>query len=213
MSFRKILVGIFMAGIICCGIGAGVMFQEYSSFKYMGEKKIGSNKIAEKTLTENLYTDKTKKLNTSFITCNNESDNIELKTSKSVPKDKIQIKVRYDADNVKDIHIDKNLYNHDEYMENDVYIDDDEYDENSLDNVAQEDMTQTDRSESVKENPTSQEFFISAVGRMSDIEYVLSYKDEILKNIKERKIYNYVYPQIISVEITVNPENKNLMKI
>ena len=202
-----------MAGIICCGIGAGVMFQEYSSFKYMGEKKIGSNKIAEKTLTENLYTDKTKKLNTSFITCNNESDNIELKTSKSVPKDKIQIKVRYDADNVKDIHIDKNLYNHDEYMENDVYIDDDEYDENSLDNVAQEDMTQTDRSESVKENPTSQEFFISAVGRMSDIEYVLSYKDEILKNIKERKIYNYVYPQIISVEITVNPENKNLMKI
>lgn len=213
MSFRKILVGIFMAGIICCGIGAGVMFQEYSSFKYMGEKKIGSNKIAEKTLTENLYTDKTKKLNTSFITCNNEGDNIELKTSKSVPKDKIQIKVRYDADNVKDIHIDKNLYNHDEYMENDVYIDDDEYDENSLDNVAQEDMTQTDRSESVKENPTSQEFFISAVGRMSDIEYVLSYKDEILKNIKERKIYNYVYPQIISVEITVNPENKNLMKI
>lgn len=213
MSFRKILVGIFMAGIICCGIGAGVMFQEYSSFKYMGEKKIGSNKIAEKTLTENLYTDKTKKLNTSFITCNNESDNIELKTSKSVPKDKIQIKVRYDADNVKDIHIDKNLYNHDEYMENDVYIDDDEYDENSLHNVAQEDMTQTDRSESVKENPTSQEFFISAVGRMSDIEYVLSYKDEILKNIKERKIYNYVYPQIISVEITVNPENKNLMKI
>ena len=81
MSFRKILVGIFMAGIICCGIGAGVTFQEYSSFKYMGEKRIGSNKIAEKTLTENLYTDKTKKLNTSFIAYNNENENIELKTS------------------------------------------------------------------------------------------------------------------------------------
>ena len=93
-----------------------------------------------------------------------------------------------------------------------MYIDDD-YDENSMDNVALENMTQTDESESAQKNPTSQEFFISAVGRMSDIEYVLSYKDEILKNIKERKIYNYVYPQIISVEITVNPENKNLMKI
>ena len=147
----------------------------------MGEKRIGSNKIAEKTLTENLYTDKTKKLNTSFIAYNNENENIELKTSKSVPKDKIQI--------------------------------DDDYDENSMDNVALENMTQTDESESAQKNPTSQEFFISAVGRMSDIEYVLSYKDEILKNIKERKIYNYVYPQIISVEITVNPENKNLMKI
>ena len=127
-------------------------------------------------------------------------------------KDKIQIKVRYDADNVKDIHIDKNLYNDDEYIGDDIYIDDD-YDENSMDNVALENMTQTDESESEQKNPTSQEFFISAVGRMSDIEYVLSYKDEILKNIKEWKIYNYVYPQIISVEITVNPENKNLMKI
>ena len=211
MSFRKILVAIFMAGVLCCGIGAGVMFQEYSSFKYMGEKRIGSNKIAEKTLTENLYTDKTKKLNTSFITYNNESDNVELKTSKSVPKDKIQIKVRYDADNVKDIHIDKNLYDHDEYIGDDVYIDNDEYDESDSDDT--ENVSQTGESESEKQVPTSQEFFISAVGRMSDIEYVLSYKDEILKNIKERKIYNYVYPQIISVEITVNPENKNLMKI
>lgn len=212
MSFRKILVGIFMAGIICCGIGAGVTFQEYSSFKYMGEKRIGSNKIAEKTFTENLYTDKTKKINTSFVAYNNESDNIQLKTSKSVSKDKIQIKVRYDADNVKDIHIDKNLYSHDEYIGDDIYTDD-ESDESSQDDVAQENATQTDENESAQQDPIDQEFFISAVGRMSDIEYVLSYKDEILKNIKERKIYNYVYPQIISVEITVNPENKGLMQI
>ena len=221
-----------MAGFLCCGIGAGVMFQEYSSFQYMGEKRIGSNKIAEKTFMENLYTDKTKKLNTSFTTYNNENGDIEVKTSKSIPKDKIQIKVRYDSDNVKSIHIDKNLYCDDEYTSDDIYMDDDEYDEsdvdnvdndtqeneddydeNSMDNVALENMTQTDESESAQKNPTSQEFFISAVGRMSDVEYFLSYKDEILKNIKERKIYNYVYPQIISVEITVNPENKNLMNI
>ena len=199
----------FLTGV---GSGGFKVYADKIKEKYMGEKRIGSNKIAEKTLTENLYTDKTKKLNTSFIAYNNENENIELKTSKSVPKDKIQIKVRYDADNVKDIHIDKNLYNDDEYIGDDIYIDDD-YDENSMDNVALENMTQTDESESAQKNPTSQEFFISAVGRMSDIEYVLSYKDEILKNIKERKIYNYVYPQIISVEITVNPENKNLMKI
>lgn len=68
-----------MAGFLCCGIGAGVMFQEYSSFQYMGEKRIGSNKIAEKTFMENLYTDKTKKLNTSFTTYNNENGDIEVK--------------------------------------------------------------------------------------------------------------------------------------
>lgn len=50
MSYRKVLVGIFMAGFLCCGIGAGVMFQEYSSFQYMGEKRIGSNKNSGKNI-------------------------------------------------------------------------------------------------------------------------------------------------------------------
>ena len=36
-------------------------------------------------------------------------------------KDKIQIKVRYDADNVKDIHIDKNLYNLIRYKSTDSF--------------------------------------------------------------------------------------------
>ena len=162
---------------------------------------------------ENLYTDKTKKLNTSFTTYNNENGDIEVKTSKSIPKDKIQIKVRYDSDNVKSIHIDKNLYCDDEYTSDDIYMDDDEYDESDVDNVDNDTQANENMALSDKKNLTNQEFFISAVGRMSDVEYFLSYKDEILKNIKERKIYNYVYPQIISVEITVNPENKNLMNI
>lgn len=202
MSLKKILIGIFMVGILCCGIGAGVMFQEYSSFKYMGEKKIGSNNIAEKTLTEDLYANKTKKLNTSVIAYNNEDSKIKVKTSKNIPKDKVQIKVRYDADNVKDIHIDKNLYSGDEYIEDDEY-----YNEDSG-NITEENDTQIEQ-----KNPTNQEFFISAVGRMSDMELLLSYKDEILKNIKERRIYNYIYPQILSIEITVNPENKNIIEV
>lgn len=151
-----------MAGFLCCGIGAGVMFQEYSSFQYMGEKRIGSNKIAEKTFMENLYTDKTKKLNTSFTTYNNENGDIEVKTSKSIPKDKIQIKVRYDSDNVKSIHIDKNLYCDDEYTSDDIYMDDDEYDESDVDNVDNDTQENEDMALSDKENLTNQEFFISA---------------------------------------------------
>lgn len=94
-----------------------------------------------------------------------------------------------------------------------IYMDDDEYDENDVDDIDNDTQANENMVLSDKKNLTNQEFFISAVGRMSDVEYFLSYKDEILKNIKERKIYNYVYPQIISVEITVNPENKNLMNI
>lgn len=188
-----------MVGILCCGIGAGVMFQEYSSFKYMGEKELGDGKIEEKTLTKKLYTDKTKKLNTSFITYNQQDGKIKIKTSKKIPEDKVQIKIRYNANNVENIHIDQNLYNDDEY--GDAIYTDDGYAEENVD-VSEDKATG---------KQTKQQFFISAVSRLSGPEYILTYKDEILKNIKERKLYNYVYPQIISVEITVNPINKGLV--
>ena len=207
MSFRKVLIGIFMVGILCCGIGAGVMFQEYSSFEYMGEKNLGGNKTAEKTIMENLYTDKTKKVTTSFTTYDFEDNVTELKTSKKIPKDKVQIKVRYNTNNVEDIHIDKNIYSGAEYEDDSIY-EDEGAETGSRSNIAEE------NADVVKDSGfVSQEFFISAVSRLSGAEYLLTYKDDILKNLKDRKIYNYIYPKIISVEITVNPENKDMMEV
>ena len=207
MSFRKVLIGIFMVGILCCGIGAGVMFQEYSSFEYMGEKNLGGNKTAEKTIMENLYTDKKKKVTTSFTTYDFEDNVTELKTSKEIPKDKVQIKVRYNTNNVEDIHIDKNIYSGAEYEDDSIY-EDEGAGTGSRSNIAEE------NADVVKDSGiVSQEFFISAVSRLSGAEYLLTYKDDILKNLKDRKIYNYIYPKIISVEITVNPENKDMMEV
>lgn len=207
MSFRKVLIGIFMVGILCCGIGAGVMFQEYSSFEYMGEKNLGGDKTAEKTILENLYTDKKKKVTTSFTTYDFEDNVTELKTSKKIPKDKVQIKVRYNTNNVEDIHIDKNIYRGAEYEDDSIYEDEGEG-TGSRDDIAEENADIVKDSEIV-----NQEFFISAVSRLSGAEYLLTYKDDILKNLKDRKIYNYIYPKIISVEITVNPENKDMMEV
>ena len=207
MSFRKVLIGIFMVGILCCGIGAGVMFQEYSSFEYMGEKNLGGNKTAEKTIMENLYTDKTKKVTTSFTTYDFEDNVTELKTSKKIPKDKVQIKVRYNTNNVEDIHIDRNIYSGAEYEDDSIY-EDEGAGTGSGSNIVEE------NADVVKDSGfVSQEFFISAVSRLSGAEYLLTYKDDILKNLKDRKIYNYIYPKIISVEITVNPENKDMMQV
>lgn len=207
MSFRKVLIGIFMVGILCCGIGAGVMFQEYSSFEYMGEKNLGGNKTEEKTILENLYTDKKKKVTTSFTAYDFEDNVIELKTSKKIPKDKVQIKVRYNTNNVEDIHIDKNIYSGAEYEDDSIY-EDESAGTRSRSNIAEENADIVKDSEIV-----SQEFFISAVSRLSGAEYLLTYKDDILKNLKDRKIYNYIYPKIVSVEITVNPENKDMMEV
>ena len=42
-SRRMILTGILCAGILLCGLGAGISFIEYSSFEYMGKKDIGGD--------------------------------------------------------------------------------------------------------------------------------------------------------------------------
>ena len=38
-KYRKMLAGIFAAGVLVCGIGAGIGFVEFLSLDYAGEKK------------------------------------------------------------------------------------------------------------------------------------------------------------------------------
>ena len=41
LSARKILVIVFVAGALLCGIGTGISLVEYSSFEYLEEKYWG----------------------------------------------------------------------------------------------------------------------------------------------------------------------------
>lgn len=42
---QKILLGVFLGGVLLGGIGTGVAFVEYSSITYAGEKKIGQESL------------------------------------------------------------------------------------------------------------------------------------------------------------------------
>ena len=47
---KKILLGVFLAGILLMGIGAGVAFGEYSAFTYGGEVVLGTENTEVETM-------------------------------------------------------------------------------------------------------------------------------------------------------------------
>lgn len=59
MNMRKKLVIIFLAGLFLVGLGSGIAFGEFSSFRYGGEKKLGGEITVEtlrKTVPEQAKT-------------------------------------------------------------------------------------------------------------------------------------------------------------
>ena len=47
---QKILLGIFLAGVLISGIGTGTAIEEYSSFTYLGERVLGQDKMTTTSL-------------------------------------------------------------------------------------------------------------------------------------------------------------------
>lgn len=187
ISFRKILIIIFCAGILFCGIGVGIAFMEYSSFEYLGQKNMGSDEIVSETFTKDLYKGETEEDSISYIRAYGLGDisNMTLETSKKVAKDKIQFVIEYNPNHVSSISIGKVI--------NNKYFD---YDYDSGEYCV----------------PASAEYYINGIiGEKSQIEAFMEYKNEILENIKQKQFYEYNYECIYSIKVIVHPSNKDLI--
>ena len=49
-KIQKILIGVFVCGVLMGGVGTGIAFIEYSSFAYGGEKKVGEEHLVTRQL-------------------------------------------------------------------------------------------------------------------------------------------------------------------
>lgn len=49
-KIQKILIGVFVCGVLMGGVGTGIAFVEYSSFAYAGEKKVGEEHLVTRQL-------------------------------------------------------------------------------------------------------------------------------------------------------------------
>ena len=51
MKRRLVLFGFFLAGALLMGVGGGIAFGEYSSFRYLGETRVGREHMVTETLS------------------------------------------------------------------------------------------------------------------------------------------------------------------
>ena len=83
LNMNMIMTTIFLCGILLVGIGVGVAFGEYSALEYGGEKKIGTEKLEEITLEQEIATGKNAK---KIILYNYYDSEYMIKEDKKVPE-------------------------------------------------------------------------------------------------------------------------------
>lgn len=113
---KKILLGVFLMGILLVGIGTGIAFGEYSSFSYVGETVIGQDGASEVETLEcsiSLGEKKTRILDYAM-----HDDSCSLVEDKTLKDGQVRIEVVYNPDYVVP-HID--------YTRNDPSMYEDEY--------------------------------------------------------------------------------------
>lgn len=99
-KIQKILIGVFAAGVLLTGIGTGVAFVEYSTLTYGGQKIIGEEHLATKTLTYKLEDFKEEVILLEGLDYH-ASHVTELMEDATVPKNEIQFQVTYNEKRVR----------------------------------------------------------------------------------------------------------------
>lgn len=231
---RKVLAAVFFGGALLCGIGTGVSLVEYSSFEYLGEKPIGGGKTETKVIEEELYRGKNGNGKVYVHSYYGDNTQAVLETSKEVPKDKIQFVVEYNPNNVKEVFVDReelegndpyyygyydSYYGDVEYAETDFYADEDSPEEGTAVEAAgqtgaAEGGQNTDAAADRTEPQSYITYMVDAVfAQNNGLEVFFTYKDEILRNLKEKRFYEYEYNTVESVKVLVHPSNKDVVSL
>lgn len=183
-KIQKILIGIFFGGVLLGGIGTGIALVEYSSFSYAGEKKIGSEHVITRDFDYSFDPEYGK----IAVGCSWPGDphpGSRLETDARVPQNTIRYTITYNDKTTQPYLI--------------------------CDEIPAEDRTMEDGEETAKQMVQG----VLDVGTRSvvhDFALWMECKDEVLKDLKQRRIASYEAEYITDIRIKVNPETmQNLL--
>ena len=182
---RKTLGLMFLIGVLVCGFGCGIAFAQFSSFEYAGDRVIGGDETEEKTIVKKI-SEKGEIVLSGVIT----GDEVNIVEDESVPMDEIAFDIVYDPSLIEPA-VGTDGYTYTEYSSD--YLMTDSGDENDL-------------------NDDGYEYFYIYGYKGDDMQYFFQAKDQILKDLKNRKIGSYHVEEIHDVVVRINPANADRIR-
>lgn len=201
---QKILLGIFLGGVLLGGIGTGVALVEYSSLTYGGEKCFGEENMVTREMDYVFLPEEER------VDIDREYWIDSLEEDESVPEGTIRYEVTY---NEKMVEPCLRFWELDSFESEEQEAEMKEFEETEAGEQETErwEAARQDADEQTREydqkkalKRTRLEFHVKYV--RSDMAVFLECKDEILDALKEKKIYQYNVAYISRLRIKVNPK-------
>lgn len=176
-KIQKILSGIFVGGVLLGGIGTGVALVEYSSLAYAGERRLGE----ENLITQNMdYVFIPEEEEVLIIDSYWGEEDCRIESDEEVPEGIIRYEITY---NEKAVKPRLNFWEAEE---------------------AEEESDQITMEEQQKRRKTFLQLHVRYIN--SDFATLMTCKDEILRELKNKRIYTYDMAYVTKLRIKVNPE-------
>lgn len=178
---QKILIGTLLGGVLLGGIGTGVALVEYSSFAYAGEKTMGEENLVTREIDFKFEPEKGKLVVVHGYWDRRNYPNA-LEEDGTIPEGVVRYVVTHNPQTT-DVTLSFDTYNQEEEEE-------------------EEEEIQSDPANIPPQGYLSLQ--VRYVG--NDFEMFMQSKDEILKELKQRRISRYNVAYVTDVRIKVNPK-------
>ena len=183
-NVQKILIGVFVAGVVLGGIGTGIALEEFSDLRYGGRTVVGEEHLVTRELDFHFPIEgKTLILGYNY---NGRLKQEELLVEDiTVPVGTIRYEVTYNEQVVKP------FLQFDEYEEEEVEVE-----------TFEEEETMSEKCEPIYEGILR--LRASYIG--NGFELFMENKDRILEELRQKKLSSYELAEITNLRIRVNPE-------
>ena len=187
-NVQKVLIGIFLSGVLLSGIGTGIVVQEFSSLGYGGRKLIGTEDLVTKEMDFTLPMDgKTVILGYHGYGRDWEGSLVESREEQNQESQPWEGQSHEEQNQPEQIR-----------------------EEQNQEGQPQEGETAEDSQN--KEPVYGGELYLETRYKGNDFELFMENKDRILEELKQKKLSSYDIAYITEITIKVNPETKAYVK-
>lgn len=201
------LLGVFAAGVLLGGIGTGIAIGEYSGLEYRGEVLLGEENLVTKEFYFDFSPEENESVLLSYCHWGDERKDSLVVEDEAVPAGTVRYIVTYNEDMVR-----PSLINWKQEMDEDgwnVVEDFDAEEDAALEAENENDTPVESGSDEAavekKQRRVVLELRNNWIGNEFDV--VMSNKDQILRDLKNKKLGSYEVAGITNVEVRVNPDS------